>query len=128
MKLNINTQDGERYVMLVPDERFLADFTRNIVGAKERHVFIHLQKQWLENKSIGDVYINPDFIVSYSIDKSGPVIESAPDTSHLNAVTKEVSPEELRAAQLVKQPMLEVFEKAQAAEEKANEKAKQKVR
>ncbi len=129
----VTMSGGEKFQVGIPDLRFLSDLNRNIVSARQRNELVQLP--FIGTSSL-DIYINPNYIVSYTITKedvgvTGPFAVSSEgsnsptivDNSHLLATTVVPSIEEVRRLQLEKQPDMPKYEAAQKAMDEQNDKS-----
>ena len=114
MQITINLTDNNFYTQLLPDEKEFQNILRTLSGARDRGMsFVEIDKK---------TWVNVQHILSIDVDRSEKFnVELAPDTSNLNAVPKQLTPEELRAVQLIKQPLIPVMEAAQKREDEMRE-------
>lgn len=114
------------YFYSVMDEGKYQDMLRNIKGTKERgDSFIQLERRYTKKADYTDlneeVWLNVNSVQSIEIDRSeefNVVEDKNPDQSHLLAAKtfSNLTPEELRVAQLIKQPSIPLQEAANARE------------
>lgn len=112
---------GSEQNYIINNQGELNDLFRTIKGTKERgDIFLQLNAKGTKTN---EVWLNVNNIIGLEVIRTQDSAEeeSPIDDSNLLAVPKKLTPEELRAVQLIKQPMIPIFEAAQEREQDLRE-------